>query len=482
MKRKLLSSILSLALLVTLLVIPGGTKTKAATVPSSTVDLVAAMQAGWNLGNSFDALGGETGWGNPVTTKAMIQAVANAGFKSIRIPITWQERIGSAPNYTVNTTFLARVKEVVDWSLDAGLIVMIDMHHDTGSTGWIRGMGGTDHDAILTKFTSVWSQIANYFKNYDRRLLFESLNEPCFDNVDDTKAISLLNELNTAFYKVVRNSGGNNATRALVIPTLYTDNGQTYCSGLYNWMKPLNDSNLVATIHYYGPWYFQDQEAGYDTLNDWVKGQITESIDRAYNTFVKNGIPVIVGEYGILMPDKVSYDKQKAWFTYVTSYCKSKGITHMIWDNGANLNRSTLTWTYPEVKDIAVTSGASQSSGGQTNTSEYLDVTLSFPCNTSTRAVTDFIGDGLGTFIYLNENNTWTLVNQWYPHISITGTSFVLRVKNNGTTTLKFNLKGKDGYSSWLDFGEATLDLTKAVNGTMKAALNYTNGSYSFSY
>jgi len=135
---------------------------------------VEAMQPGWNLGNTFDATGGETSWGNPSTTKEMIEQIAASGYKSIRIPITWKHRMSA--DYTIEPAFLTRIQEVVDWSLDSGLYVMINLHHDTS---WIMKME-TEHDVVMDRFNAAWVQISAYFKDYPNKLMFESINEPRF--------------------------------------------------------------------------------------------------------------------------------------------------------------------------------------------------------------------------------------------------------------------------------------------------------------
>lgn len=176
---------------------------------SSIQRYVEAMQPGWNLGNTFDATGSdETSWGNPRVTRELIEQIAAQGYKSIRIPITWKQRMGDGPDYTIDPAFLDRIEEVVDWSLDAGLYVIINLHHD--SWLWVSNMG-TEHDEVLARFQAAWAQIANRFKNHSRKLLFESINEPRFSGSwgnDSPEYFKWLDELNTSFHKIVRESGG----------------------------------------------------------------------------------------------------------------------------------------------------------------------------------------------------------------------------------------------------------------------------------
>lgn len=167
---------------------------------------VSAMQPGWNLGNTFDAVGSdETAWGNPRVTQEFINQIADQGYQSIRIPITWGQRMGDGPDYIIDPATLDRVEEVVNWSLDAGLYVMINLHHD--SWMWVNTLG-TNHDDVLARVQAAWVQIADHFKNHPNKLMFESINEPSFSNVDMAQQFNLLNELNTSFHEIVRDSGG----------------------------------------------------------------------------------------------------------------------------------------------------------------------------------------------------------------------------------------------------------------------------------
>ena len=135
---------------------------------------IASLKRGWNLGNTFDAFGGETGWGNPRTTREMIDFVAQAGFDVLRVPVTWKENMGAAPNYRLNANFLLRVREVIQWGLDAGMTVILNTHHEGE---WLKP--STEYlDKIEPRFIALWRQIAEYFGDMDERLMFEGMNEP----------------------------------------------------------------------------------------------------------------------------------------------------------------------------------------------------------------------------------------------------------------------------------------------------------------
>ncbi|HLP08407.1 MAG TPA: cellulase family glycosylhydrolase [Opitutaceae bacterium] len=320
-------------------------------------EYVEAMQPGWNLGNTLDATPTETSWGNPLTTQALIQRIKAEGFKSIRIPVTWDagtDRLGPAPTYTIDPAFLDRVQQVVDWSLEAGLYVMLNVHHDSY---WMKSMP-TDHDAVLNKFNAIWSQLAPRFRDYPRELMLESINEPDFfitgdGAVPDAERNALISELNTSFFNIVRGTGGGNATRPLVLPSFNTNSGQQYLDALKATMDSLNDQNLIATVHYYGLWHFSVNIAGRTTVSAEVIDNINYTIDHTYDTFVANGIPVVVGELGLLNwgPTSLSIERGEAlkFFEVFTAAARAKGITWQLWDAGQLFDRTTFQWKDPEL-------------------------------------------------------------------------------------------------------------------------------------
>ena len=243
-----------------------------------------------------------------------------------------------------------RIQQVVDWSLDAGLYVMINLHHD--NIRWINQMP-TNHDAVLAQYNALWTQIADRFKNHSNKLMFESVNEPQFVNVDNAKQNELLDELNTSFFHIVRASGGANDVRPLVLPTLVTNGVQLDMDYLASTMAKLNDKNLIATIHFYGFWPFGINIAGYSTFEH--NGDTAKDIDglaaRAYNTFIAKGVPVVIGEFGVFgwdswgagddVPEKGEANK---FFEYSTYVFKQNKMTHMLWDNTSRFDRSTYKW------------------------------------------------------------------------------------------------------------------------------------------
>jgi endoglucanase len=313
---------------------------------------VAAMQPGWNLGNSFDAVGAdETAWGNPRVTEALLDNIRAQGFNSIRIPVTWSNHHGGAPNYTIDAAWLNRIREVVGWALADGFYVMINLHHD--SWQWINTMP-TDRANVLARYNALWTQIAAAFRDASPRLTFESVNEPQFTGAsDEAQSISLLNELNTSFRNIVRQSGGGNATRLLVIPTLHTNADAARVDPALAWFTATNDPNLIATVHYYGYWPFSVNVAGGTRFDATAQSDLTGAFDRVFNAFVNRNIPVIIGEYGLLGFDRhtgtIQQGEKLKFFEFFGYYARNRRITTQLWDNGQHFGRTSFRWSDPEL-------------------------------------------------------------------------------------------------------------------------------------
>lgn len=331
-----------------------------------------AMAPGWNLGNTFDGFDtggdkGEESWGNPKVTKELIHTIKEQGFKSIRMPFTTEMRIGEAPEYKIDEAFLNRYAEVVDWALEEDLYIMINVHHD--SWIWAYNIGGDDQ-APMEKYIAIWKQLAERFKNYPEKVCFESLNEPFF-NGEEAQQIEINNKVNETFYDLIRKSGGKNATRMLVLPTLNTNDSQARCDALYNSIKALNDSNIIATFHYYGYWPFSVNIAGTTTFDETTRVELENAFNRVYDTFVKKGIGVICGEYGLLgfdtSLDAIEHGEMLKYFEYISYYAKTKDITLMLWDNGQHMGRTTYKWSDPELYEMIKADGKKRSSYTETD-------------------------------------------------------------------------------------------------------------------
>lgn len=302
----------------------------------SSAELVADMKIGWNLGNTLDATGGtglssEWSWGNPKTTQEMIDAVLAQGFNVIRIPVTWQGHFGTAPDYKIQAAWLSRVKEVVDYAYGRGAYVILNMHHED----W-HFPSEENKEAASQQLAALWTQIAEYFKEYDEHLIFEGLNEPRKKgtavewNGGDKEGREVVNHFAKVFVDTVRATGGNNSLRHLMV-TGYAASSDK--NALQAMVLP-EDEKVIVSVHAYTPYNFALNLEGTST---WDFNQDRWDIDYLMNTieevFLSKGIPVIIGEFGAM--NKENEAERVEWITYYLEQAKAKGIPCIWWDNNA---------------------------------------------------------------------------------------------------------------------------------------------------
>jgi endoglucanase len=331
-------------------------------IPS--VDLVKEIKIGWNLGNTLDAtagsgLGSETSWGNPYTTKELIDAIKAAGFNTLRIPTTWEKHLGMSPDYIIDEAWLNRVQEIVDYGRANDMFVIINMHHEE----W-HFPSYENEKAAVDILTKVWKQIADRFENYDEHLIFEALNEPRqkgtnFEwNGGNEEGRDVINKFNAAFVATIRSAGGNNPLRHLMIPP-YAASASTQAWS--NFIVP-EDDKIIVSIHAYTPYNFTLNKTGtaeWSSTNSNDTKDIDSLMKNIYNNFISKGTPVILGEFGSMNKnDNVA--ARVDWAEYYISKATEKGIPCSWWDNGAFvgsgenfglIDRYSLTWKYPEVVD-----------------------------------------------------------------------------------------------------------------------------------
>ncbi|WP_024754493.1 cellulase family glycosylhydrolase [Streptomyces exfoliatus] len=333
---------------------PGGTAQQARAtvkVPARALDAVAAMQPSWNLGNTLDAIPDETSWGNPKATRELFRTIRAEGFRSVRIPVSWHDHQSTTAPYTVDAAYMSRVKEVVDWALAENLYVVLNVHHD--SWQWIEKIA-SDHDNVVARFNALWTQISATFRNQPRTLLFEGVNEPNFSNATAAEKTRFMDELNTSFQKVVRASGGGNQNRLLVLTTQVGTPSQDLMDDLYTTITGLRDSNLVATVHYYSYFPFSVNIAGGTRYDETARSDAEDVFSRIHHTFTSQGIPVYLGEYGLLAypddnhPSRIERGEALKYYEHVGHLARAAGVTTALWDPGfAYLNRATLKWRDP---------------------------------------------------------------------------------------------------------------------------------------
>ncbi len=364
----------------------------------STMDFVLSMGIGINLGNTMEAINAngktvtdfEKAWGSPVITKKIIQGYADAGFGVIRIPVAWSNMMDD--DYNIDSDYIERVQQIVDWVLECGMKAIVNIHWDGG---WFENFS-TDKDECMKKYKSIWTQISEAFKDYSLDLMFESLNEEgCWDDIwnrysgstsGKKKAYALLGEINQAFVDIVRDSGGNNTLRYLLIAGYATD-AELTCDEMF--VLPDDPSGRYAiSIHYYTPSTFtiisEDASWGkaqstWGTKSDYAA--LDETMDMIYDTYVANGIPVIIGEYGCTTTNK-EYDDVREYLTAVCEAAYIRGICPILWDTpGGFYNRKTCKFTDTELlekfEEIKTLERAVEISTDETDTEEAVELTYS---------------------------------------------------------------------------------------------------------
>ena len=336
------------------------------------------MKCGWNLGNTFDAYNGyslhakgtgmETSWVGAKTTPGLIAAIKEAGFNTIRIPVSWHNHVDE--NNVIDAEWIDRVREVADWALDLGMYVIVNTHHDNDVKYYYPDEA--HYSRSKEYLSAVWNQMAEKFKDCDDHLILESMNEPRLvgtvyewnwtnNSSECQQAAEYINELNQLFVNIVRSSGGNNATRYLAVPA--------YCAAPWNAVRKVfripddtAENRIIVSAHAYTPYNFALNTGSSDKRFDLEKDQNKKSeiagfMNDLYNTFIKNGIPVMMDEFGAL--DKNGNLQDRVNFTaYYVASASARGITCVWWDNhnftGSGerfglIERNTLKWVCPDI-------------------------------------------------------------------------------------------------------------------------------------
>ncbi|MCL2689023.1 MAG: cellulase family glycosylhydrolase [Chitinispirillia bacterium] len=378
------------------------------TTPRS-LDYAVAMGMGWNLGNSLDGMGGsnlqgwETSWGNPIVTQALVSSIKERGFDHIRIPFTIDNRgtdrgaatPASEIRWVIDAGWMARYKEVVQWALDADLYVMINIHHDSwywlGRAHGQNPMGapwnGQTDQPHYRRFTDYWKQLAELFADMPDAVMFETINEPEFnDNGGDPSAENQrrLDVINKAAFDIIRATPGNE-TRMIIIPTWKTNHEAVHSQLTSNFILGLNDENIIATVHYYSEWVFSNplgrtrfdeelfQQGGPGTDTRTARSSADAFYDILQTHFISKGIGVSVGEWGLLGydHDRNGFSMQRGeelkYYEYMMHKARNaQGVSLSFWDNGSGIDRrsANLEWIVPQMGEMLLTRARTSYSTG----------------------------------------------------------------------------------------------------------------------
>lgn len=326
----------------------------------SAIDFAHSLGLGWNLGNALDSykdgVASETAWGNAEARKALFDSVAAAGFTHVRIPVTWLGHVGPAPDYKVDSLWLNRVEQLVDYADQCGLKAIVNIHHDgADSRHWLDiKTAATDsaaNERVKAQLYAMWHQIADRFADKGDFLMFEAVNEVhdggwgWGENTrDGGRQYATYNGWMQTFVDAVRSSGGNNATRFLGIPG-YCTNPKLTMEHLVLPADSVADRLLVA-VHFYDPVSFainaEKTEWGHtaspDKKESWGDEQnVTDTFDALKAKFIDNGVPVYIGEWGCGNRDTERAEAFRRYYLeYVSRAAADRGIALTYWDNGYN--------------------------------------------------------------------------------------------------------------------------------------------------
>lgn len=338
------------------------------------------MGNGINLGNTLEAcdnnvgiktntpLSYETHWGQPKTTQAMIDGMKAAGFDTIRIPVAWMTNATHLyeGDYTIDADYMDRVEEVVRYARKAGMYVIVNDHWDGGWYGMFGSESAETRALAMEAYKGMWQQIAERFRDYSDYLIFESANEElgtrfdensplyCSDSVvtylNDDERYALTNEINQTFVDVVRATGGNNATRFLLIAGYGTNIDQT-CDDRFQMPKDTAVSKLMVSVHYYDPWSYCGASSA-ASATKWGKVSDYEYMDQQLakmTKFTEAGYGVVIGEYGALPCSDGLKDNTLAYHTAFLDTCTKYNLTNCLWDCSGLYKRVSQTFADDDI-------------------------------------------------------------------------------------------------------------------------------------
>ena len=330
---------------------------------STAVELAAKINLGWNIGNTFEAPGGETGWGSHVITESYVKFVKQCGFNAIRIPCAWNwSHVDNVKTAHIDANWLNRVKEVVGYCVNNDMYVLLNIHWDGG---WLDGnINKSKQDSVNAKQKALWEQIATTMRDFDEHLMFAGSNEPPAENAEQ---MEILNTYHQTFIDAVRSTGGKNSYRVLVVQGPCTDMAKTY--DLMNILPKDQVANrMMVEVHSYTPFQFclMNGDANWGKMfYYWGAGHhstiepdrnptwgeeddLIKDFGKMKEKFVDKGIPVILGEYGayrrggsdhVPLDLATHNDAVDYWITFITKQTLTRGIKPFFWDTGGALDR-----------------------------------------------------------------------------------------------------------------------------------------------
>lgn len=348
----------------------------------SSVGFAYSLATGWNLGNTFDAfqngnmgLEAETCWGMPKTSQAMVKEIKNAGFSTLRVPVSWHNHVNSKNE--IDGKWLARVQKVVDWALAEGLYVIINIHHDnlteaqmkSGTSGFCLSHDNKLQEKSINYLTSVWKQVSENFKNYDLRLVFELMNEPRrigeanewnFTNPADSKEWNdIITDYEQQCLNTIRSTGAMNTVRFIMCPEYAAS---PHFLDYYKLPSDTVIDRLILSTHAYDPYEFCMNKGSNNTFTSTVEASITNLFNKLRDNYTGKGIGVVMGETSA--SDKNNLSERIKWTQCYYKKANTARVSVILWDNNVTVatggdidsgechgyfNRAKLSWYFPDI-------------------------------------------------------------------------------------------------------------------------------------
>ncbi len=329
----------------------------------TSLEMMKYMHKGWNYGNTLDAVVGdgtgragletETAWGNPNARKEVVDTISDAGFDILRVPTTWGQHMDE--NNVIDPEYMARVHEVVDYGIDNGMFVILNTHHEA----WLYP--DDEHfESNKAQLTAIWEQVSEEFKDYDGKLIFEVMNEPRLRGTSlewsggDAPSRAIVSQLSEAAFNTIRESGGNNSKRHIMIPTY----AATSIDLVFSDFKFIGDDHTFVSVHNYDPYEFALKSPGTNRFGSESDKAILDGLfNRLDKYLISQGIAVIVGETGAV--DKNNLEERLVWAEHMFGTAEERGVPILWWDNGSFnsgelyglIDRKTLEFPFPELVD-----------------------------------------------------------------------------------------------------------------------------------
>ena len=460
----------------------------------TSLEVATLMGNGINLGNTMEAYGRlslgtqaevssyETYWGQPVTTQEMITAMKNAGFDSLRIPIAWTNMMNyEGDDYTISEAYLNRVEEIINYALNEDMYVIINDHWDGSWWGMFGSASEETRKKAMDLYVSMWTQIAERYKEYSDYLIFESANEELGDRLNDVDVAAdsgtlskddcyeLTNKINQTFVDTIRGTGGNNTERFLLIAGYNTDI-QATCDERYKMPEDTAKDKLLVSVHFYTPWGY----CGNSSLSQWgTKRNYGEqnTLLEMMTKFTEQGYGVVIGEYAVSLADDGSVKANTCdFFTNFLNNCDLYGYCPMLWDCSSLFVRTELGFFDKDVADLfAQRSYTAQSS----KTKEEIQAAASAAIETAAEnAVSKF--DESDIDLTDTTAISWIMFNSsdWGIMYSV-GDVYDPASKTDGLVATDVEITGEGTYTVSLDFTGTSAGF---ANGTAFCALAIGNG------